>query len=66
MPSDPRFDPERVVRAPRGTQLHCRSWQTEGMKDGTDAGSEAAQDCARRHGMKLPMLDQALAAPASY
>ena len=29
MPADLRFDPDRVVRAPRGTQLHCRSWQTE-------------------------------------
>jgi urocanate hydratase len=27
--SDPRFDPARVIRAPRGSQLHCRSWLTE-------------------------------------
>ncbi len=24
-----RYDPDRVVRAPRGTALSCRSWQTE-------------------------------------
>ncbi|MFO7339304.1 MAG: hypothetical protein C0P65_005730, partial [Lysobacteraceae bacterium] len=27
--TDPRHDPSRVVRAPRGTTLHCRSWLTE-------------------------------------
>ncbi|WP_024869697.1 urocanate hydratase [Pseudoxanthomonas suwonensis] len=27
--SDPRHDPSRVVRAPRGTELSCRSWLTE-------------------------------------
>src|SRR5690606_37361790 len=27
--SDPRHDPSRVVRAPRGSQLNCRSWLTE-------------------------------------
>lgn len=27
--TDPRFDPTRVVRAPRGTDLHCRNWITE-------------------------------------
>ena len=26
---DPRHDPSRVVRAPRGAQLNCRSWLTE-------------------------------------
>ena len=26
---DPRFDPLRVARAPRGTQLACKSWLTE-------------------------------------
>ena len=26
---DPRFDPTRVVRAPRGGQLACKSWLTE-------------------------------------
>jgi urocanate hydratase len=26
---DPRFDPTRVIRAPRGTELHCKSWLTE-------------------------------------
>lgn len=26
---DPRFDPERVVRAPHGPELHCKSWLTE-------------------------------------
>ena len=27
--ADPRFDPTRVIRAPRGSQLHCKSWLTE-------------------------------------
>ncbi len=27
--SDPRHDPSRVVRAPRGARLTCRSWLTE-------------------------------------
>ncbi|HTI16534.1 MAG TPA: urocanate hydratase [Trinickia sp.] len=27
--SDPRFDPTRTVRAPRGSQLTCKSWLTE-------------------------------------
>ena len=27
--ADPRHDPSRVVRAPRGSQLNCRSWLTE-------------------------------------
>src|SRR5690606_3495200 len=27
--SDPRHDPSRVIRAPRGSQLTCRSWLTE-------------------------------------
>ena len=26
---DPRFDPGRVIRAPRGSRLQCRSWLTE-------------------------------------
>ncbi|MDB5748190.1 MAG: urocanate hydratase [Massilia sp.] len=26
---DPRFDPTRTIRAPRGTQLSCKSWLTE-------------------------------------
>jgi len=26
---DPRFDPTRVIRAPRGSQLTCKSWLTE-------------------------------------
>ncbi|HRD34549.1 MAG TPA: urocanate hydratase [Rhodocyclaceae bacterium] len=26
---DPRFDPDRVIRAPRGTQLSCRNWIAE-------------------------------------
>ncbi|WP_332877142.1 urocanate hydratase [Massilia sp. S19_KUP03_FR1] len=29
MSTDPRFDPTRSVRAPRGTELHCKSWLTE-------------------------------------
>ncbi|WP_448254801.1 urocanate hydratase [Ottowia oryzae] len=27
--ADPRHDPSRVVRAPRGSQLNCQSWLTE-------------------------------------
>ncbi len=27
--ADPRFDPARVIRAPRGTVLTCKSWLTE-------------------------------------
>jgi urocanate hydratase len=26
---DPRFDPSREIRAPRGTELSCKSWLTE-------------------------------------
>ena len=26
---DPRFDPSRVIQAPRGTELNCKSWLTE-------------------------------------
>ena len=26
---DPRFDPSRVIQAPRGTTLSCKSWLTE-------------------------------------
>jgi len=26
---DPRFDPSRTIQAPRGSQLHCKSWLTE-------------------------------------
>ena len=26
---DPRFDASRVVRAPRGQELNCKSWLTE-------------------------------------
>jgi urocanate hydratase len=26
---DPRFDPSRVIQAPRGTMLSCKSWLTE-------------------------------------
>ena len=29
MPIDPRFDPTRVIRAPRGSELSCKSWLTE-------------------------------------
>ncbi len=28
-PSDPRFDPSRVIRAPRGSQLSCKNWVAE-------------------------------------
>ncbi len=27
--TDPRLDTTRVIRAPRGTELHCKSWLTE-------------------------------------
>jgi len=27
--NDPRIDPTRVIRAPRGSELHCKSWITE-------------------------------------
>jgi urocanate hydratase len=27
--ADPRFDPTRVIRAPRGSELSCKSWLTE-------------------------------------
>jgi urocanate hydratase len=27
--ANPRFDPQRVIRAPRGSQLSCRSWLAE-------------------------------------
>ncbi len=29
IPADPRFDASRVIRAPRGTELSCKSWLTE-------------------------------------
>ena len=29
MPINRRIDPTRVIRAPRGTELHCKSWLTE-------------------------------------
>ena len=28
-PIDPRFDASRTIRAPRGTELHCKNWLTE-------------------------------------
>ena len=27
--NDPRLDPSRVIRAPRGTTLNCKSWLAE-------------------------------------
>ena len=27
--TDPRIDPTRVIRAPRGTALHCKNWIAE-------------------------------------
>ena len=27
--NDPRYDAAREIRAPRGTELHCKSWLTE-------------------------------------
>lgn len=29
MDTDPRFDASRVIRAPRGTVMACKSWQAE-------------------------------------
>ena len=46
--SDPRHDPTRSIRAPRGTTLHCRSWLTEApfrmLQNNLDA--EVAEDPA--------------------
>ncbi len=43
---DPRFDASRVIRAPRGTTLHCKSWLTEApfrmLQNNLDA--EVAED----------------------
>ncbi|HST46085.1 MAG TPA: urocanate hydratase [Luteimonas sp.] len=47
--SDPRHDPSRDIRAPRGTSLSCRSWLTEApfrmLQNNLD--SEVAEDPAR-------------------
>ena len=44
--SDPRFDPSRVIRAPRGNQLNCKSWLSEApyrmLQNNLDA--EVAED----------------------
>ncbi|NDK39326.1 urocanate hydratase [Pseudoxanthomonas gei] len=44
--SDPRHDPSRVIRAPRGSQLNCKSWLTEApyrmLQNNLDA--EVAED----------------------
>jgi urocanate hydratase len=46
---DPRFDPARTIRAPRGSQLHCKSWLTEAayrmLQNNLDA--EVAEDPQR-------------------
>jgi urocanate hydratase len=46
---DPRFDPSRHIRAPRGSQLHCKSWLTEAayrmLQNNLDA--EVAEDPQR-------------------
>ncbi|GAB3432768.1 urocanate hydratase [Massilia solisilvae] len=46
---DPRFDPSRVVRAPRGSELSCKSWLTEAayrmLQNNLDA--EVAEDPQR-------------------
>jgi len=46
--SDPRHDPSRNIRAPRGSTLHCRSWLTEApfrmLQNNLDA--EVAEDPA--------------------
>jgi urocanate hydratase len=47
--ADPRFDPSRVIRAPRGTALSCKSWLTEAayrmLQNNLDA--EVAEDPQR-------------------
>ena len=44
--SDPRHDPSRVIRAPRGTELSCKSWLSEApyrmLQNNLDA--EVAED----------------------
>ncbi|WP_296942233.1 urocanate hydratase [uncultured Massilia sp.] len=46
---DPRFDPTRVIRAPRGSELACKSWLTEAayrmLQNNLDA--EVAEDPQR-------------------
>jgi len=48
-PADPRFDPARSIRAPRGTELSCKSWLTEAayrmLQNNLDA--EVAEDPQR-------------------
>ncbi|TLX21682.1 urocanate hydratase [Thermomonas fusca] len=48
MTTSNRFDPSRSIRAPRGNQLHCRSWLTEApfrmLQNNLDA--EVAEDPA--------------------
>ena len=29
IPNDPRFDASREIRAPRGSNLHCKNWISE-------------------------------------
>jgi len=47
--TDPRFDPTRSIRAPRGTELSCKSWLTEAayrmLQNNLDA--EVAEDPQR-------------------
>lgn len=47
--TDPRFDPTRTIRAPRGTELNCKSWLTEAayrmLQNNLDA--EVAEDPQR-------------------
>jgi len=47
--TDPRFDPSRSIRAPRGTELSCKSWLTEAayrmLQNNLDA--EVAEDPQR-------------------
>ncbi len=42
--TDPRHDPTRVIRAPRGSELHCKNWLAEAayrMADALAAGAQA-------------------------
>ena len=49
IPADPRHDPSRVIRAPRGTTLNCKNWLIEAayrmIQNNLDA--EVAEDPTR-------------------
>ena len=41
--NDPRYDASREIRAPRGTELHCKSWLTEADRKSTRLNSSHIQ-----------------------